>query len=82
MLVSSTNVVLDVPRDWTDPSQKNPKTIHHRGPSGFAVDGEMLKMRSRMPRGEILRSPGEPGDILGMSVNVIAGSKIENGDPA
>ena len=62
MLVSSTNVVLDVARDWTDPSQKNPKTIHHRGHSGFAVDGEMLKMRSRMPRGEIYEALESLGD--------------------
>ncbi len=42
--------------------KKNPTTILHRAHSGFAVDGEMLKMRSRMPRGEIYESLESPAD--------------------
>jgi flavin reductase (DIM6/NTAB) family NADH-FMN oxidoreductase RutF len=41
--------VLEVLKAWTDPAQKNPKTIHHRGYGRFAVDGEMIELRSRMP---------------------------------
>src|SRR5664279_3574668 len=40
--------VLEVLKAWTDPAQKNPKTIHHRGCGTFAVDGEMIKLKSRM----------------------------------
>jgi len=41
--------VLEVLKAWSDPTQKNPKTIHHHGHGRFAVDGEMIKLRSRMP---------------------------------
>jgi flavin reductase (DIM6/NTAB) family NADH-FMN oxidoreductase RutF len=41
--------VLEVLKAWTDPGQKNPKTIHHHGYGRFAVDGEMIKLKSRMP---------------------------------
>jgi flavin reductase (DIM6/NTAB) family NADH-FMN oxidoreductase RutF len=41
--------VLEVLRAWTDPAQKNPKTIHHRGYGKFTVDGETIQLRSRMP---------------------------------
>ena len=41
--------VLEVLKAWTDPAQKDPKTIHHRGHGRFAVDGEMIKLKSRMP---------------------------------
>lgn len=40
--------VLEVLKAWKDPAQKNPKTIHHHGYGRFAVDGEMIKLRSRM----------------------------------
>ncbi len=40
--------VLEVLKAWTDPTQKNPKTIHHHGYGRFAVDGEMIKLKSRM----------------------------------
>jgi flavin reductase (DIM6/NTAB) family NADH-FMN oxidoreductase RutF len=40
--------VLEVLKAWTDPAQKNPKTIHHHGYGRFAVDGEMIKLKSRM----------------------------------
>jgi flavin reductase (DIM6/NTAB) family NADH-FMN oxidoreductase RutF len=41
--------VLEVLKAWTDPSQKNPKTIHHHGYGRFAVDGETIKLKSKMP---------------------------------
>ena len=41
--------VLEVLKAWTDPTQKNAKTIHHRGYGTFAVDGEIVKLRSRKP---------------------------------
>jgi flavin reductase (DIM6/NTAB) family NADH-FMN oxidoreductase RutF len=40
--------VLEVLKAWTDPTQKDPKTIHHHGYGRFAVDGEMIKLKSRM----------------------------------
>jgi len=40
--------ILEVLKAWTDPAQKNPKTIHHRGYGSFAVDGEIIKLPSRM----------------------------------
>src|ERR1039457_5019133 len=49
-LVNKFNMfVLEVLKAWTDPAQKNPKTIHHRGCGTFAVDGEMIKLKSKMP---------------------------------
>jgi flavin reductase (DIM6/NTAB) family NADH-FMN oxidoreductase RutF len=48
-LVNKYNLfVLEVVKAWTDPAQKNPKTIHHHGYGRFAVDGEMIKRKSRM----------------------------------
>lgn len=41
--------VLEVVKAWTDPAQKDPKTIHHRGYGSFTVDGETIKLKSRMP---------------------------------
>jgi flavin reductase (DIM6/NTAB) family NADH-FMN oxidoreductase RutF len=41
--------ILEVVRAWTDPAQKNPKTIHPQGYGKFVVDGEMIKLRSRKP---------------------------------
>jgi flavin reductase (DIM6/NTAB) family NADH-FMN oxidoreductase RutF len=49
-LVNSYNLfILEVLKAWKDPAQKHPKTIHHRGYGKFAVDGEMIKLKSRMP---------------------------------
>jgi len=49
-LVNKYNLyVLEVLKAWIDPAQKNPKTIHHRGYGSFAVDGETIKLKSRMP---------------------------------
>jgi flavin reductase (DIM6/NTAB) family NADH-FMN oxidoreductase RutF len=41
--------ILEVLKAWIDPAQKHPKTIHHHGCGRFAVDGEMIKLKSRMP---------------------------------
>ena len=49
-LVSKFNLfVLEVVKAWTDPAQRHPKTIHHRGNGKFAVDGEFIKLKSKMP---------------------------------
>jgi flavin reductase (DIM6/NTAB) family NADH-FMN oxidoreductase RutF len=49
-LVNEFNLfILEVLKAWTDPAQKHPKTIHHHGYGRFAVDGEMIKLKSRMP---------------------------------
>jgi len=48
-LVNKYNLfVLEVLKAWIDPTQKNPKTIHHHGYGRFAVDGAMIKLKSRM----------------------------------
>ena len=41
--------ILEVVKAWIDPAQKNPKTIHHHGFGRFAVDGEMIQLKSKMP---------------------------------
>ncbi len=40
--------VLEVVQAWVNPAQKNPRTIHHRGYGTFVVDGETIKLKSRM----------------------------------
>jgi flavin reductase (DIM6/NTAB) family NADH-FMN oxidoreductase RutF len=40
--------VLEVVKAWIDPAQKSPKTIHHHGYGTFVVDGETIKLKSRM----------------------------------
>jgi flavin reductase (DIM6/NTAB) family NADH-FMN oxidoreductase RutF len=48
-LVRSYNLfILEVVAAWRDPAQKNPKTIHHHGYGKFAVDGPMIRLKSRM----------------------------------
>jgi flavin reductase (DIM6/NTAB) family NADH-FMN oxidoreductase RutF len=49
-LVNKYNLfVLEVVKAWTDPAQKNPKTIHHHGYGRFTVDGERIQLKSKMP---------------------------------
>jgi flavin reductase (DIM6/NTAB) family NADH-FMN oxidoreductase RutF len=49
-LVNKYNLfILEVLKAWMDPAQKNPKTIHHHGYGRFAVDGEMIRLQSKMP---------------------------------
>ncbi len=40
--------ILEVLKAWTDPAQKKPKTIHHHGFGTFVVDGETIKLISKM----------------------------------
>jgi flavin reductase (DIM6/NTAB) family NADH-FMN oxidoreductase RutF len=40
--------ILEVLKAWTDPAQKNPKTIHHRGYGTFVVDGKTIELKSKM----------------------------------
>jgi flavin reductase (DIM6/NTAB) family NADH-FMN oxidoreductase RutF len=48
-LVNKYNLfILEVVKAWIDPAQKNPKTIHHRGYGTFIVDGETIKLKSKM----------------------------------
>ena len=49
-LVNTFNLfILEVVKAWIDPAQKNPRTIHHHGYGKFAVDGEMIVMKSKKP---------------------------------
>lgn len=48
-LVNRYNIfVLEVLKGWIDPARRDAKTIHHHGYGKFAVDGEMIKIASRM----------------------------------
>ena len=48
-LVNKYNLfILEVLKAWIDPAQKNPKTIHHCGYGTFIVDGETIKLKSKM----------------------------------
>jgi flavin reductase (DIM6/NTAB) family NADH-FMN oxidoreductase RutF len=40
--------VLEVVKAWTDPGQKDPKTFHHRGYGTFVIDGDVMKLKSKM----------------------------------
>jgi len=49
-LVNKLNLfVLEVVKAWREPGRKEPKTLHHRGCGTFAVDGDILRLPSRMP---------------------------------
>lgn len=40
--------ILEVVKAWIDPKRRNAKTIHHRGYGTFVVDGDVIKLKSRM----------------------------------
>lgn len=40
--------VLEVVKAWVDPSVKHPRTLHHCGRGLFAVDGEVIRLPSKM----------------------------------
>ena len=40
--------ILEVVKAWIDPAQKHPQTIHHQGMGVFAVDGETIRLPSKM----------------------------------
>jgi flavin reductase (DIM6/NTAB) family NADH-FMN oxidoreductase RutF len=49
-LVNKFNLfVLEVFKAWTDPEQKQPRTIHHQGYGRFVVDGETITLKSSKP---------------------------------
>ena len=37
--------VLEVLKDWTDPTQKKTRTLHHHGCGKFTVDGKILRLK-------------------------------------
>lgn len=39
--------ILEVLKAWKTPSKKRPHTIHHCGNGAFAVDGEVIKLKSK-----------------------------------
>ncbi len=48
-LVNKYNLfILEVLKAWNDPGQKDRRTIHHQGYGRFAVDGETIKLPSRI----------------------------------
>jgi len=40
--------ILEVGKAWIDSSQKDPRTLHHRGKGAFMVAGKTVKLPSRM----------------------------------
>ena len=40
--------ILEVVAAWIDRTQRNPRTIHHKGYGTFVIDGETIKLPSRM----------------------------------
>ncbi len=40
--------VLEVVKAWHDPKQKGAKTLHHQGYGAFAIDGDIIKLKSKM----------------------------------
>jgi flavin reductase (DIM6/NTAB) family NADH-FMN oxidoreductase RutF len=40
--------IVEVVKAWIDRSRKNPRTIHHHGHGKFVVDGETIKLPSKM----------------------------------
>jgi len=38
--------ILEVLKAWIDPAQKRPRTLHHHGYGKFAVDGQMIRLKS------------------------------------
>jgi flavin reductase (DIM6/NTAB) family NADH-FMN oxidoreductase RutF len=48
-LVSRYNFfILEAVKAWIDRSQKQPRTLHHMGRGVFAVDGEIIRLPSKM----------------------------------
>lgn len=48
-LVNKYNLfVLEVVKAWIDPARRHSKTIHHHGYGKFAVDGDMIRLKSKM----------------------------------
>lgn len=49
LLRKTRECVLEVVKAWIDRAKGAPRTLHHRGFGTFAVDGEILRLRSRKP---------------------------------
>lgn len=48
-LVNAYNLfILEVVKAWVDPRKRNAKTIHHHGYGRFVVDGETIRIASKM----------------------------------
>lgn len=48
-LVNAYNLfVLEVVQAWIDPKQRHPKTLHHHGYGTFVIDGQTVRLKSRM----------------------------------
>ncbi len=41
--------VLEVTQAWAEPGWETHKTIHHKGWGAFAVDGQLIRLESKMP---------------------------------
>ena len=49
-LVGDRNLfVMEVVEAWSKPTRGRPRTIHHQGYGRFVVDGETIKLKSKMP---------------------------------
>ncbi len=44
--------ILEVVTAWINRAQKNPQTIHHQGKGTFRVDGETIKLPSKMKQAD------------------------------
>ncbi|MER6345294.1 flavin reductase family protein [Streptomyces sp. NPDC001595] len=54
-LVDAYNLFLLEPvRAWTDPSQPDPRLLHHRGDGTFTVDGPVMDLKARMTKWQYL----------------------------
>ena len=47
--ISPAALAAEVVQAWIDPRRRAAKTLHHRGHGTFVVDGETLRLKSRMP---------------------------------
>lgn len=49
-LVGTYNMfILEVVQAWIDRRRQRPRTLHHQGYGRFAVDGEVIRLKSRKP---------------------------------
>lgn len=47
--------VLEAVGAWTDPTQPNPRMLHHRGDGTFTLDGEIIDLKDRMTKWQYLQ---------------------------
>ena len=41
-------LILEVLKAWIDPSDKDPRTLHHRGKGAFMMASKTIKLPSKM----------------------------------